>query len=85
MEKVVRISESDYHAIMRFDDDGGYAHNVVYEVVSEAAASFPDKAESGCNADASSVGSDRELNHLTHRSHSAPADSRTYQGISRRA
>ena len=77
MEKVVRISESDYRAIMRFDDDGGYAHNVVYEVFSAAAATFRDKG--GCNDDDSAVGPTRETNSFTHRLNSTAADTRNLQ------
>lgn len=32
METVVRISESDYGAILQFDDDGAYSVDVVYDV-----------------------------------------------------
>lgn len=38
MQRVVRISQSDYRDILRFQDDGGSAVDIVYEV-------FPDPVQ----------------------------------------
>jgi hypothetical protein len=51
MEKIVRLSESDYRAIMRFDDDGAYGVGVVYEVFPEALTSRPNEPENGCDTE----------------------------------
>jgi hypothetical protein len=33
MEMIVRISESDYYAVMQWDDDGGNPCDVVYQFI----------------------------------------------------